>query len=163
MVDCNKKVFIYIGSSIFSVVLFSCGIFWGFHHEAGRMGLCFFLAVFWVYVCVFLLLNLKIDTSFTRLDNLVSGKSDSVPLRNSINIMAIFMIVVLPALLFLSILACNLQYWLLMCIFLSAFIITLFISDGVLIALRINAYSRRLEELISREKDGEASKDKSGE
>ena len=163
MVDCKKKVFIYIGSSIYSVVLFSCGIFWGFRHEAPRMGLCFFFAVFWVDVCVFLLLNLKIDTSFTRLENLVSGKSDSVPLRNSINIMAIFMIVVLPALLLLSMLACHHQYWLLMCIFLSAFVITLFIYNGVLIARRINAYSRRLEELISREKDDEVSKDKSGE
>jgi len=163
MVDCNKKVFIYIGSSIFSVVLFSCGIFWGFRHETPRMGLCFFLAVFWVHVCVGLLLNLKIDTSFTQLEDLVSGKSHSVPLRNSIDIMAIFMVVVLLALLLLSMLACHLQHWLLMCIFLSAFVITLFIYNGVLIARRINAYSNRLEEFISRQKDDEASKDKSGE
>jgi len=165
MVDRKKTVFTFIALSIGigSVVLFYCGIGWGFRHEAIMMGLCFFLAVYSVDACVGLLLNLKIDTSFTRLEDLVSGKSDSVPLRNSINIMHIFMIVVLPALLFLSMLACHYQYWLLMCIFMSVFVITSFISDGVLIARRINAYSRRLEELISRDKDGEASKDKSGE
>lgn len=161
--DRKKTVFTFIVLSIFSVVLFYCGIVWGFRHEALGMGLCFFLAVYSVAVCVGLLLNLNIDTSFTRLENLASGKSDSVPLRSSINIMTIFMVVVLPSLLLLSMLACYRQYWLLMCIFLSTFVITFCISEGVLIARRINAYSKRLEELISREKDDEASKDKSGE
>ena len=90
MVNPKKKVFAYIGlTTIYSVVLFSCGIFWGFRHEEPKMGLCFFFAVFWIDVCFGLLLNLKIDTSFIRLENFVLGKSDSVPFRSSIDIMTI--------------------------------------------------------------------------
>jgi len=125
------------------------------------MGLGFFLAAYMVECLVVLLLNMRIDTCFTRLEELISSKSDSVRLRYPVNVVTIFPVVIAPLLLLLAMLSVNRQYWLMMCVFLSACAITVFISSGVLIALRINAYSTRLEALIARSKDGRKSKEQS--
>ena len=162
MLDRKRKVFAFIVLSVCSIGLFSCGVIWGFRYQVLRMGLCFFLAVYTVDVCVGLLLNLKIDICFLKLEDLVLGESDSVPMRSPINIITIFILVVLIALILLSMLAGHHQYWLLMCILLSAFVVTCYISRGVEIARRINSYTGRLEELISKEKCGRVSKEKSG-
>ena len=158
-----NKVLGLTGFSIISVVLLLFGVLTGLHHDWFRMGLCFFLAVYMVDGCVGGLLNLKIDSCFTRLEELISSKSDSVRLRNPSKVVSIFLVVIAPLLLLLSMLAGLRQYWLMMCVLLSACAITFFIFGGVMIALRINAYSRRLEELISRDKDGRASKEQSGQ
>ena len=155
-----------IGFSIISsavAVLLLFGVLTGLHNDWFRMGLFFFLAVYMVDCCVGGLLNLKIDSCFTQLEELISSKSDSIRLRNPTKVVSIFLVVIAPLLLLLSMLAGVRQYWLMMGVLLSACTITLFISGGVMIALRINAYSRRLEELISRDKDDRASKEQSGE
>ncbi|UCC98278.1 MAG: hypothetical protein JSW66_20840 [Phycisphaerales bacterium] len=167
-----SKILRFIGSNTLAAMVLLCGavvlllyggVVAGLHREAFRMGLCFLLAVYMVDCCVGLLLNQRIDTCFTRLERLVLDKSDSIRLKNPSVVVSIFGVVFSPILFLLSILAGHRQYWLLMCVLLSAFAIHFFVCKGVMTALRINAYSRRLEGFISKDKEGRTSEQESGE
>lgn len=80
-----------------------------------------------------------------------------------INVARIFMCVFLIVLSLLSILAGLRQHWLMLGSFSAGFAITTIIWWGVLTALKIDACTRRLEQLISKDKDDRASREQSGE
>jgi hypothetical protein len=146
-----------------STVLFLGGIYAGFNDKWFRMGFLFFLAVFMVGSCVSFFLDMKIDSCFTRLENLISRESDSIQLRNPSRLVGIYVVIITPVLLFLTIQAVNRRYWLMASLFLSAFVINFFVSRDMFIALKIRTYSRRLEELISENKNVEVSNKQSEE
>ena len=126
-------------------------------------GMCFFffLAAFTVYIYVGFLLNLKIDTCFNRMQDLISMKSDATRLANRLidYIVTIFMVISAAFLASLSILAGLRKHWLVLCVLLVALASTVFICRGVMIALKIDAYSKHLEEIISKGKNDSATKE----
>lgn len=149
--------------SIMSVVLLLCGVYAGFHYDWLRMGLCFFSAVYMAGFGVVFLFNLKIDSCFTRLKELISGESDSIQLRKSTKLVKIFIFITTLVLIILIFLTCDRQYWLMMCLLLSAFSINFLISMYVMISLKIEDYSKCLEQLISNCKECNSNKEQPGE
>lgn len=81
MLNRKNRVVVPIVFSIMLVVLLLGGVLAGLWQDWFRMGLLFFLGVFIVNCCVSVLLDLKIDTCFKRLEDLTSGKSDSTRVR----------------------------------------------------------------------------------
>ena len=165
MVNRKYRVVVPIVLSMGLAVQLLGGVLTGFHQKWFEMGFFFFFVGFTVYGYVGFLLNLKIDTCFEHLENLISGKSDSIRLGNQLigNVVTILMVIFIAALTSLSILAGLRQHWFIMCVLSVALAITFFISWGVMTALKIAAFSKRMEELISKDKDDRSSKEQSGE
>lgn len=102
---------------------------------------------------VWFLLNLKIDKCFERLEGTISGKAGAFQVGNRLRfgLLVIFWSISAAAMLSLSILAGFRQRWLMVCILLAATIVVSNIFSGAVHALRIQARSKRLEELIRRD------------
>lgn len=149
--------------SIMSVILLICGVYAGFHHNWIGMGLSFFSSVYMAGFGVFLLFNSKVDSCFTRLKELISGESDPIQLGKSNKLVRTFYSVTSVVLFILMCLSCDHQYWLMMSLLLSAFAIFFLISLYVMISLKIQDYSKYLEQLISNCKECNSSKEQPGE
>lgn len=81
----NRKygIFVPISFALMSVVLLFIGVKSGLQRSWFRMGLTFLLAVFLTHVCVYLLLELRIDSCFKRLEELATKQSDSASSKNA--------------------------------------------------------------------------------
>ena len=109
------------------------------------------------------MLDLKIDTCFERLQNIITKKSDSAR-REKLTTgrkFELFMIAFNAVILLLSILAR--QRPLMLCIILVTLTIANYISKSVVFALRIKGYSKRIEELICQTGDDTVSQELSVE
>jgi hypothetical protein len=149
---------------IMGFILFSYGgVLAGLNRDWFSMIFFCYIVVFTVHMHIGFMLDLKIDTCFERLQKIITRKSDSVRLEKLTTgrKLDLFMIAFSAAVLLLSILAR--QRPLMLCIILVILTITNYISKGVVFALRIKAYSKRLEELISQTRDDKASKELSVE
>lgn len=168
MVDRKKMLVTLILFSVALVVQLLFGALAGLGQDWMRMSIFFFTSFVIVYCCVGFLLGLRIDSSFRRLEDLISKKSDSVRPGNQVvsvvsRVLHVFMVVSVAVQMSLAIFAGLRQDWLWLGVLLAASAITFVICGGVLMALRIHACSKRLEELISKPKDDKASKEQSGE
>ena len=146
MVNPKHRIFAAILITMCSLALLFGGVVAGSRHDGLGMGLCFFIGVYTAFCCMSFLLNTRIDDCFKRL-----GVRRVKPLTLRVSML---IVVVSSALIILSILAALRRHWLLMCVLLSAFSISLFIFHAVLIARRVFAGTRRLEELISGSNNG---------
>lgn len=140
---------------VMMVILACCGVLMGLIREWPKMGLDFFLAFYIAELNAFLLLNHKIESRFIKLEELITGKSGSDRLVDKVvpNSVFICMLIFLPAMLVLSMLACNRGQWLAVSIFLATFLITNAAFKSFMIWLKIKAYSVRLEKVISNDKE----------
>ncbi len=147
------------------VVCSYAGVLAGLYRDWFSMVFFFFIFVFGADCNVGFLMDLKMDTCFKRLENIISRKSDSVRLGNRLifRALTIFTVVSTAVMLSLSILAGLRQRWLMLCVILVALTVTNYISTGVTFALKIKAYSKRLEELICQTRDDEEPKELSAE
>ncbi len=123
----------------------------------------FYLLVYIVHNYIGFMLDLKIDTCFERLGNIITKKLDSAQLEK-LKIgrkLDLFMIFFSGVILLLSILAR--QRPLMLCIILVTLTIANYISKSVVFALRIKGYSKRIEELICQTGDDTVSQELSVE
>ena len=140
----TAQIVFIIGFILFLYV----GVLAGLNSEWFSMVFFFYLLVYIVHNHIGFMLDLKIDTCFERLQNIITKKSDSARLEK-LKIgrkFELFMIAFNAVILLLSILAR--QHPLMLSIILVALTITNYISMAVVFALRIKAYSMRLEELM---------------
>lgn len=149
-----------IGTIILAVVivlLTCCGVIMGSIQEWPRMGLHFFLVVYLSECCVCLLLNHKIESHFIQLEANVTGKSASDRLVGKFvpNSVIISMLILLVVIYLLSILACNRGRWLILSILLAVLLITNFVFTAITVWLKVKACSKRMEELVSKIREGE--------
>ncbi|MFC1635389.1 hypothetical protein ACFL5Z_11150 [Planctomycetota bacterium] len=149
-----------IGTIVLAVAMVAmtcCGVLMGLVRVWPKMGLCFVLAFYSAECCAILLLNHRIESRFKELKELITGKSGSDRLvgRFVPNSVLICMLIFIPGLIILSMLACNRGRWLALCVLLGAFLITNAVSSAVIIWLKIKSCSRRLEEVISKNKESE--------
>jgi hypothetical protein len=145
-------IFVFLYGGILSVM----------HREWFSVVFCFFICVFWVNNIIFCLLIRKVDTCFKRLENVFSNKSvsllsENIPRYKALNFF--FMVVFWPVMLTLSVLAGTRQRWLLLCLILVALTVTNYLNNGLMLALRIKAYSKNLEELINQTRCDEKPKE----
>ena len=146
-----------VGFAVVIVLYVCCGILTGLIQEWPRMGFAFFLVVHQAGCFVFYLLNCKIESHFLEMKTRITGKSASDQLAgkfvpNSLIISMIIFIVIFFALAFL---AGNRGYWLILSILIVVFLITNFVFTAIIVWLKVKACTKRLEELISRNKEGE--------
>lgn len=147
-----------IGLGVVVVMLLCVTVLSGFRRDWFRMGLCLFLFLFTVFVYVGLFLDLKIHSCFKRLEDIIPRKSNSTPLgyQSLPMSVSIFLVLFGVVMVSVSLLAGLRQQWLTLCVLLTVFAVGNFIFMGVKIALNIRAYSKRLEELISKDRDDRA-------
>lgn len=124
------------------------------------MGFCLFFVIYTIDTYIGMIVDMKIFTCFRRLESIISGKSVSTQLRfRSLPIpIVIFFVVFAAVMVLFSMLAAVEQDWLILCIYLSVFVIGNFIFTGVKISLNIKTYSKHIEELICQERDNGESK-----
>lgn len=160
----------------FGVVQLLAGVLAGLRQDWIGMTIYLVGAVLTVVILTSIPVALKTDNCFNRLEDLISEKSCSVrPITTASNrkgvrklnkviekIILIFTVISVPVHLSLAIFAGLCQFWFRLGIHLAACTITVVICLGVLMALKIDACTRRLEELISRRNEGKASKELSG-
>lgn len=149
---------------IIGLVLYSYGgVLSGLQREWFGMVLFFYVLVYTVHMYIAFMLEMKIDTCFERLGNIITKKSDSARLEKLTigRKLDLFMIFFSAAVLLLSILAR--QRPLMVCVILVTLAIANYISKGVVFALRIKGYSKRIEELICQSKEGAGSQELSVE
>jgi hypothetical protein len=156
----NRKQIIAAQIVFFSgFVLFSYGgVLAGLNSDWFSMVFFCYIVVFSSHMYIGFMLDLKIDNCFERLQNIITKKSDSSRLEK-LKIgrkLDLFMIAFNAVILLLSILAR--QRPLLLCIILVALTITNYIFRSVVFALRINAYTNRLEQLLCQTRDNTGSK-----
>jgi len=159
------KVLVPIACSIGLVMFLYCGLLMGFQQKWFEMCFLFIPIVFAVDSYVGFLLNIKIATCFKQLEDLYSGKPNSM--RSGYHfieyVVSFFTIVLCVILVSLSWLVGHRQHWLMLGVLLLSLLITVFVSSGVMITLRIKTCSRRLKQLISNDKEGNANKEQPGD
>lgn len=133
------------------VAMTSCGVLSGVRQDWGGLGFCFFLAIDLAVCLTVVLLNHKIESRFTQLAELLVGKYEQdqfvrkfVP--TSIMILTLTFRVVIVLLL---ILAFKRNWGLILGILLVVFLIGNAFSMAVTVWLKIKACSKRLEQLLS--------------
>jgi len=161
-----------------TVFLLLIGIWAGLHQKWFGMFIFFFLTVLFVVFCMSALMTLKIDNCFKRLEEIVFEKSDTdrsitktsnqkgVRKVNNVikKIVSILSHISTPVFLSLGMFFAIFRHnWFWMGVLLVVCIINHIIFHEVLMALKIDACSKRLEELISTDKEGKASREQSGE
>jgi hypothetical protein len=142
-----------------SVLLSYGGVLAGLNSDWFSMVFFCYIVVFSSHMYIGFMLEMKIGTYFEQLGNIITKKSDSVQLEK-LKIgrrLELFMIFFSGIILLLSILAR--QRPLMLCIILVALAITNYISKGVVLALRIKGYSKRIEELICQTTDDTGSQE----
>jgi len=156
---CRTKTAIGTITFAAGIVAMTCGgMVSGLRRDWPRMGLCFFLVVYIAQCCVDLVLNHKIESRFVRLAELVTGKSESDRLLGKfVPYSAITLTLIsFAVMVFLSAFACNRGRWLVLCVFLAVFLIGNTVFTALVVWLKVKACSKRLEELIPRNREGEA-------
>ncbi len=143
------------------IVFLYGGILAGMHREWFSVVFFLFIFVFGVNNIIDSVLILKVDSCFKRLENVISNKSVSLLFENLPKYKALnfFMVVFYAVLLSLSILTGTRQCWLILCLILVALTVTNYLTNGLMLALRIKAYSKSLEELICKTKCDEEPKE----
>ena len=142
-----------------SIVLLTCfGVIMGSIQEWPRMGLYFFLVVHLAECCACLLLNHKIESHFIQLEVHITGKSAPDRLVGKLvpNSVIISMLMFFVVIFLLSFLAGNRGRWLILSVLLAVFLITNFLFTAIIVWLKVKACSKRLEELVSKSREGEA-------
>lgn len=132
------------------ILCFYIGVFTGLRQDWFSMVLFFYLLVYTAHMYIGSMLHIKIDTCFERIQDNITKQSDSSKLEKlkTGRKLDLFMIVLNGVVLLFSILVR--QRPLLLCIILASLAIANFTSKAVIFALRIKAYSKRIEELICR-------------
>lgn len=159
------KVLTPIVLSIELTVFLYAGFLMGFQQQWFEMCFFFIFVVFSVETYVVFLLSIKIETCFKHLETIYSGKTDALKSgRHLIEYVVTVFAIILSVILFsLSWLFGHRQNWLMLCVLWSALAITVVVSSGVMITLRIKTCSKRLEQLISNDKKGNANKEQPGD
>jgi len=156
----NRKQIIAARIVFFSgFVLFSYGgVLAGLNSDWFSMVFFFYVIVYTIHMYIAFMLDLKIETCFERLGNIVTKKSDSVRLEELTigRKLDLFMIFFSGVILLLSILAR--QRPLMLCIILVTLTIANYIFRGVVFVLRINTYTNRLEQLLCQTRENTGSK-----
>ena len=142
--------------AVLSIVMACLGILMGSRQYWFEMGFCFFLVVYSSEVISVVLLNHKIESRFIQLAGLVVSKFESDRLvrkfvPNSVIIVHSIFIVVIYLLL---ILACECEWGLVLGILLIVFLIGNAVSTAFTVWLKVKVCSKRLEELISSNREG---------
>lgn len=161
----KQRVSAHIALVIALAVFLYAGVLTGLHRDWFNMGFFFLLVVFDVYCYVGFLLNTKLDISFKRLEDIVYREPDSIPLGNRLirGTIIIFTAISNVVTLSLSIISGLRQHWLALCVFLAGFMIINYISVGLILALKIKAYSEYLEGLICGQRNAAPSQERSAE
>lgn len=146
----KQRISLIIVLTLGSILFPFGGVLAGLNRDWFSMVFFFCIFAFIVDHVVLFTLNLIIDTCFKQMENAISKKSDSFWFENQpiYRKFGFFIVVYSGVLLSLAILAGTRQRWLMLCVILVVFTITTFITTGLMLALRIKAYSKRLEELI---------------
>jgi len=153
------------------------GIGAGIRQKWMGMIILFFMAVLFVVLCTNALMTLKIKSCFSRLEELIFEKSDFVrsitkasnrkgicKVNNLIEkIVSILSLISTPVFLSLGLIAYLRRNAFWMGVLLLVCIVNHIILREFLIALKIDSFSKRFEQLISADKDGTASEKQSGE
>jgi hypothetical protein len=121
------------------------------------MGLYFFLVIYLAECFVFLLLNNKIESHFIQLEAHFTGKPAPDRLVGKVfpNSVIISMIIFIVAIIFLSMLAGNSGRWLMLTMLMTVFLITNFVFTAMTVWLKVKACSKRIEQLVSKSREGE--------
>ena len=139
------------------IVLMFGGVLASLRQYAGGMGLCFFLAVYCAQCCVCFLLNHRIESRFLRLETVFSG--ESVPDRMGSKFVpksdVIFMLIFHVVTLLLAIQALNRRWWLVLCVLLAVLLVGNSVYMALAVWLKVKTGSTRLEELVSKKREGE--------
>jgi len=140
-------------------VLFSYGgVLAGLNMDWPSMVFFCYIVVFSSHMYIGFMLDIKIDTCFGQLQDIVTKQSKSASMEKlkTGRYLDLFMIFFSAVMLLLSILAR--QRPLMLCIILVTVTITNYISKGVVFALKFKAHSKRTEELICKTTDNAGSK-----
>lgn len=140
------------------VLLTCCGVIMGSIQEWPRMGLHFFLVVYLSECCICLLLNHKIESHFIQLEVHITGKSASDRLVGKFvpNSVIISMLISFTVIYLLSMLAGYRGRWIILSVLLAVLLISNFVFTAITVWLKVKACSKRLEELVSKSREGEA-------
>jgi hypothetical protein len=157
----RRRTYAVINVVVFTVMivlLTCCGVLMGTIQEWPRMGMHFFLVVFLSECFVCVLLNHKIESYFMQMQVNITGKPASDKLGskfvpNSIFIPWLIFVVAIPI---LSMLAGEYRRWLIMSMLLTIFLITSFVFTAISVWLKVKACTKWLEEMVSKNREGEA-------
>jgi len=162
----------------YTVLFLLIGIGAGLYQKGFAMFIFFFMTVYFVVLCTSALMSLKIDTCFNRLEELISKKSNSfqpittAPERKGVRRVDkmiqkkvwILDFILTPSFVGLGMFFAIFRHdWFWMSVFMLACIISHIIFSEVLIALKIDACYKRVEELISSGNEGQTSTEQPGE
>jgi len=160
------------------VVFLLGGFLEGLRQDWMRMILSFVGSVILVFYCMTFLLVLKINTCFSRMENFISGKTCSVgigtreaPNRKALvnknhitmKVVSIFKVIFVPVCMVLGIISGFHENWFSFGVYFVVCTITIVICTGILIALKIDDCSSRLEEILSRSNEQQVSKEQRAE
>lgn len=139
------------------IVLMTCGgVLMGLIEEWPRMVLNFLLVVYVAEGSICLLLHHEIESRFMQLEELITGKA--VPDRLVINFVPksiiIAILIFIAAVMPLSMFAVESSWWLALCILVAMFLIGNYVITGLIVWLKFKTCSKRLEGLISSNREG---------
>ena len=146
------------------VIMLLVGIRAGLRQDWMRMSLFFFSTVLAIFSFTMSLVGLKINTRFRHLEKIASEKSDSgrpvttTPSNHVIfKVIGIFMVISVPVLIVLASIAGLHEKWFGLGVHLLVCAICAVILTVLLMRRTIDIRSKRLEELISGDNEGQVS------
>jgi len=146
----RQFVFALIVLGVGIAVMLYMTILLGQRRDWFRMGFFLFFVIDAVGALISMVVDMNIHTCFKRLESIVSSKSDTAQLGfQSLPVpLVIFFIVFIAVMVISSTVAAVEKEWLILCIYLTVFVIGNFIFMGVKISLNIKTYTKHIEELI---------------
>ena len=152
----RQFVFGLIGLGVIIAVQLYMTILLGHRRDWFIMGFFLFFFIYSVDVFISLVVDMIIYNCFKRLEGIISGKSDFTQLKYKSlpGPIGIFFVVFVGVMILFSMLAAVEKEWLILCIYLTVFVIGNFIFMGVKISLIIKTYTKHIEELICTGIDG---------
>lgn len=154
------------------VIMLLVGIRAGLRQDWMKMSLFFYCTVLTIFFVTMSLVGLKIDTRFRHLEKIISEKSDSGrPVTTTLSnrkvvhnlnhvirkVIGIIMVISVPVLIVLASIAGLHEKWFCLGVHLLVCAISAVISTVLLMRLAIDVRSKRLEELISGDNEGQVS------